>query len=396
MNQSPTEGQSAAVPALKPATQWQIAGALVIIAIALFWFLPKVLSLWAPVPPPPAVHDANSFAATDREWQTLHFAQAQSTSIGENASSDGKIAVDDDLTTAVYSPFTGRVTRILVKAGDHVDAGQVLFAVAANEAAQSDADIATAAALLKVATATEARQHDLYDHKGAALKDWQQSQSDLAAAQAGLAAAQGRRKALGGAVEHGEGVVRAPVSGIVTQRLIGPGQNVASAAGGGATQAFSISTFSKVWLIGNLREEDASRAHVGMAAEVRPLGSSEVLHARVTYVSPAIDPNTRRLTVRAELPNPDGHLKPETFASFTLLTGNEHPALTVPEEAVIFEGQTARVWVVADAKNHRLALRQITAGQVANGTVEVTSGLKAGESVVTAGSLFIDRGTKAD
>lgn len=395
MDHSPTDGQSVAVPSLTSATQWRIAGGLLIIAIALFWLVPVVLSMWAPPPPPEPVHDDSSFAATDRQWQTLRFAKAQVATIGDNSSSDGKIAVDDDLTTAVYSPFTGRVTHIDVKAGDHVTAGQVLFAVAASEAAQSDADLATAAAQLKVAVAAEARQHDLYDHQGAALKDWQQAQADLAAAQANLAAAQGRRKALGGAVVHGEGVVRAPVSGIVTQRLIGPGQNVSSPAGGGATQAFSISTFDKVWLVGNLREEDAAKAHVGMTAEVRPLGSNEVLHARVTYVAPMIDPNTRRLLVRGELPNPDGHLKPETFASFTLITGKEHASVTVPEDAVIFEAQTARVWV-ADGKSHRLSLRQIKTGRIVDGTVEVTAGLNAGETVVTEGSLFIDRGTKAD
>ena len=384
------------VPTLRSATQWWIAGILLVIAIALFWVVPQLIALWTPPPPPPAEHVDGSFSATDREWQTLKFAQAQASMIGENAASDGKIAVDDDLTTAVFSPFTGRVTRILAKAGDHVSAGQVLFAVAASEAAQSDADVAAAAAQVKLATAAEARMHDLYNTKGAALKDWQQAQADLAAAQAGLAAATGRRSALGGAIEHGEGLVRAPVAGIVTQRLIGPGQNVASAAGGGATQAFTISTFDKVWLVGNLREEDAARAHVGMTAEVRPLGSNEVLHARISYVAPTIDPNTRRLLVRGEMTNPDGHLKPETFASFTLLTGHEHPSLVVPEDAVIFEGQTARVWVVADAKGHRLALRPIHAGQVANGLVEVTDGLNAGDSVVTAGSLFIDRGTKAD
>ena len=395
MSHTSTEGQNVPVPMLKASTQKWVAGILIVLAIALFWLVPKVLNLWAPPPPPQAVHRDDSFEATDRQWQTLRFAKAQTATIGDNASSDGKIAIDDDLTTTVYSPFTGRVTHIDVKAGDRVRAGQVLFAVAANEAAQSDADLTSAAAQVKVARATEARQHDLYDHKGAALKDWQQSQADLATAEAGLAAAQGRRKALGGSVEHGEGVVRAPVAGIVTQRLIGPGQNVASASGGGATLAFSISTFDKVWLIGNLREEDAARAHVGMMAEVRPLGSGEVLHARITYVAPMIDANTRRLTVRAELPNPDGHLKPETFASFTLVTGHEHAALTVPEDAVIFEAQTARVWV-ADSRHHRLSLRQITAGQVANGTVEVTAGLNAGETVVTAGSLFIDRGAKDD
>jgi cobalt-zinc-cadmium efflux system membrane fusion protein len=345
-------------------------------------------------PPPPASRDG-SFAATDRQWQTLRFATAQVQTLADGVESDGRIAVDDDLTTPVFSPFTGQVTRIMVSVGQHVTAGQPLFAVAASEAGQSDADIATAAAALKVAQANEARLRDLIDHKGAAVKDWQQSEADLAAAQANMAAAQARRHALGGSIVHGEGIVRAPVSGIVTQRLIGPGQNVASASGGSATQAFVIAGFSRVWLVGNLREEDAGRAHVGQMALVRLLGSGEVLHAPLTYVAPMIDPNTRRLTVRAEIANADGHLKPETYASFSLATGQEQQGLTVPEQAVIFEGDTARVWV-ADVAHHRLALRLITTGQVAGGIVAVTGGLKAGETVVTEGSLFIDRGARAD
>lgn len=384
------------VPQLANATQWRIAILLVVGALALFWVVPWIVAAISPAPPPPPPPPADgSFTATDRQWQTLRFANATLSTFSDNASSEGKIAVDDNLTTPVFSPFTGRVTRILVKAGDSVSAGQPLFAVAASEAVQSDADISSAEAQVRLTRAAEARQHDLYDHKGAALKDWQQSQADLANAEAALAAAKGRREALGGAIVHGEGIVRAPVSGVVTQRLIGPGQNVASAAGGGATQAFAISGFDRVWLVGHLREEDAGRAHLGQIAHVRLLATGEELEAPLTYVASMIDPNTRRLDVHAELPNRDHHLKPEMFARFTLVTGSEHKVLTVPEDAVIFEGQTARVWV-ADQRQHRLWLRQIVAGKSIDGLVEVVSGLKPGETVVTAGSLFIDRGAKAD
>ena len=396
MDHTPTDGQDVPVPMLARGGQWRIAGAVLALVLVVFWLGPMVWhKLFAPAPPAATAPDDGSFAATDRQWQTLRFATVSAATLGDSAVSDGKIATDDDLTTQVFSPFTGRVTQIFAKAGDHVAAGQPLFAVAANEAAQSDADIATAAAQLKVARAAEARQHDLFDHNGAALKDWQQSQSDLVAAEAALSAAQVRRQALGGAIVHGQGIVRAPVAGIVTQRLIGPGQNVSSASGGGASQAFTISDFSKVWLVGNLREEDASRARVGQMAQVTPLGGGAALQARITYVAPAIDPSTRRLTVRAELPNPNGALKPETYVSFALITGAARQGLSVPEAAVIFEGDTARVWV-ADMRRHRLMLRPVTTGLNAGGTVEITSGLHAGESVVTEGSLFIDRGAKAD
>jgi len=77
------------------------------------------------------------------------------------------------------------------------------------------------------------------------------------------------------------------------------------------------------------------------------------------------------------------------FASFTLVTSDATSAIGVPEAAVIYEGDTARVWVAHDGR--ALELRQIKAGRTENGLVEVLSGLQAGERVVTSGSLFIDR-----
>ncbi|MBV9490017.1 MAG: efflux RND transporter periplasmic adaptor subunit, partial [Verrucomicrobia bacterium] len=119
-----------------------------------------------------------------------------------------------------------------------------------------------------------------------------------------------------------------------------------------------------------------------------------VFKARLTYVAPAIDPNTHRLPVRAEVENPDGALKPEMFATFSIITGNAVNAPAVPEEAVVYEGQMARVWVAG--KDKTLGLRQIQTGRTQDGVIEVLAGLEPGESVVTSGSLFIDRAAKGD
>jgi len=78
-----------------------------------------------------------------------------------------------------------------------------------------------------------------------------------------------------------------------------------------------------------------------------------------------------------------------------LLTGQAGSGLTVSEDAVIFESDTARVWV-ANPRNHKLAIRQIIAGPETDGRVRVISGLNDGDVVVTAGSLFVDRGAKTD
>jgi cobalt-zinc-cadmium efflux system membrane fusion protein len=98
--------------------------------------------------------------------------------------------------------------------------------------------------------------------------------------------------------------------------------------------------------------------------------------------------------VRAEISNPGGMLLPQMFASFSLITGAATSAVGVPEQAVIYEGDTARVWVAH--AGHRLELRQIKTGQISGGMVEILSGLAPGEQVVTSGSLFIDRASKGD
>jgi membrane fusion protein, heavy metal efflux system len=192
-----------------------------------------------------------------------------------------------------------------------------------------------------------------------------------------------------------EAVVRAPVGGTVIQRQVGLGQNIASTAAGGTTALFSIGNFSKVWLVANVREVDAPAIHLGDPVEVHVLAyPGRVFKARITYVAPSIDPNLHRLPVRAEVENPDFALKPEMFATFSIVTGQDVTAPAVPEAAVVHEGETARVWVVRDDKS--VALQQVSLGQVRDGEVEVLAGLKPGETVVAGGSLFIDRAAKTE
>ena len=298
------------VKRLSPAQQKRVVLVAVLAVLAIFWGVPALWHLLFPPPAeaPPSVDDG-TFAATDKQWATLRFETVHRHSMEAAVTTDGKIASDDDHTTQMFSPFTGRVTRVFVAVGDRVRPGSPLFAVVANEAAQSDADILAATAQLKAAQAAEARQHDLVQHDGASIKDWEQSKVDLASAQGAAAAARARRSALGASISHGEAIVRAPVGGIVTQRLIGVGQSIASAAGGGATQAFTISDFSRVWAVGNLREEDAGKARVGQEALVTLLvDPNHPIHARLSYVAPMLDPASRRLTVRAVLDYRDGRL----------------------------------------------------------------------------------------
>ena len=379
--------------------------------LALFFLLPLVGGLFAPKPPPPAAAPPpGTFRATNEEWAALGLTTVQSMAFSPADETDGKIAADDNKTTQVYSPYTGRVTRVMAKVGDRIHAGSPLFAIEASEFVQSQNDLVTGAAQVRLTKAAEARQEALYKDNGAALKDLEQSQTDLATAEINLAAARNRLRVLGksaaevAAVERGvidrgmssETIVAAPIGGVVTQKSVGVGQNLASVANnGGSTPAYSISDISTVWLVGNLREVDAPHARLGQTVQVHVNALPDrMFAARLNYIASAVDPVTRRVTVRAEIPNPGGELLPEMFATFTLITGAATASVAVPEQGVVYEGDEARVWVAR--ADHLLQLRQIKTGQTSGGMVQVLAGLSPGERVVTDGALFIDRASKGD
>jgi cobalt-zinc-cadmium efflux system membrane fusion protein len=368
--------------------------------------------------------EGRAFKPTDKQWATLKIQQVEDRVFQNAAETDGKIALDDDLVTPVFSPYSGRVTRLLVKAGDTVEKGDPLFAVQATELAQAQNDLITAVAGLKTARAqltladtNEKRQHALYQAQGAALKDWQQSQVDLATAQGGLNSAQvalsavrSRLRILGKSNDDIDGienapdplkldadtVVRAPISGSVVQRQVGLGQNIVSASSGASSPVFMIGDLSRLWLVANAREEDAPHLHVGDPVEVHLLAYPDrVFKARLAYVAGSIDATTHRLPVRAEVENPDLMLKPEMFASFRIITGADVTSPSVPVSAVVYEGDAAHVWV-ADDQAKTLEIRPIQIGHTREGMIQVLDGLKVGDKIVTAGAVFIDRAVSGD
>jgi cobalt-zinc-cadmium efflux system membrane fusion protein len=341
---------------------------------------------------------AGTFRPTAQQLKTLTIEPVTLHQFVSQEITEGKIAVNGDRSTPVFSPYSGRITRVIAGMGDNVRAGQALATIEASEFAQAQSDLATALAQLKLARNNETRKHALYDARGGSMADWLQSQADLSTAEAGLRSVRNRLRILGyseqaidamASDEHPGALAQivAPISGVIVDRQLGPGQY---AQAGALSPVFTIADMSSVWMVGNVREADAGHIRRGQTVEVGVLAYPDrTFTAHVIYVAPTIDPNTHRLTVRAVIDNADGALKPEMFASFRILTSEGTQAPAVPASAVVYEGDSAHVWVLQSADV--LAIRPIHTGRASDGLVEVLDGLQPGERVVTRGSLFIDR-----
>jgi cobalt-zinc-cadmium efflux system membrane fusion protein len=368
--------------------------------LALFIVLGRALHLFganiagAPLPPP----QPGTFRLSDEQLRSMSIEVITDQPFHSQEITDGKIAYNADTLTPVFSPYSGRVVRLVAPLGASVKQGQGLFTIQASEFAQAESDLLTASAQVKLSTATEQRRHAQYDAHGGSLQDWQQAQNDLAAAQASLASVRNRLRILGksdadidtllsNAEPQAEAVVVAPIGGVVVDRQIGPGQFIQS---GSSTAAYTVADLSTVWLVANVREAAASRVHVGQSIAVHVLALPEhEFDARLSFVADTVDPASRRVTVHAVLDNAEHLLKPEMFATFAIATSTDSIAPGVPQQAVIFEGALSRVWVMQGT--HDAAVRQVTLGRTRNGNYEVLQGLRAGDRVVTRGALFIDR-----
>jgi cobalt-zinc-cadmium efflux system membrane fusion protein len=375
-----------------------------------------------PEPKPAPALPAGEFQATAEEQANITVQPAQLRSFADEVVTDGRLATDDDRTTQIFPPFTGRVTHVYVTAGETVRQGQPLASFAANEVIQAQSDLLTsrgaeqqAKTQLAQARANFERQSILYKADATAKRDYDQARTDLASAEQTLANARAASAAAAGklavlnlapqlpalsrAADHGrflhEGLLVAPIAGVVTQRQVGEGQFVNSVAGGASQPLLAVSDTRTLWLVANLRDTDAQAVRMGnmIHARIDALGGREVT-GKVDYVAPVVDPNTRRVLVHAEIPNPDGRLRPEMFARIGIQTGPARRAVAVPQSAVIFDGPTARVWVARP--NGVFALRPVQLGTSQDGFVEVRSGLAPNERVAVAGALFLDEAGKGD
>jgi cobalt-zinc-cadmium efflux system membrane fusion protein len=352
------------------------------------------------------------YTPTPAEWASLTIQPVTERAFRAEHVTEGKIAVDEDRSTPVFSPYAGRVTKLLARPGDSVTQGQALFVIEAADTVQAQHDFVAASgglnkakSALDLAQLQDKRAKDLFEGRAVPLKDYQQTQAtliqaqnDLRSAQTALEAARNKLRILGLTEEtiaafqeqgriNPETTILAPIAGTVVQRKIGPGQYVNA---GASDPVFVIGDLSTVWLTAFVRETDASAVAVGQEMTFNLLAlPSRTLTARINYVATAIDPATRRLMVRATVDNAGGQLKPEMFATVTIYAPGDQPSVGVPKQALIYEGSEVRVWVAHEDKT--IELRQIKTGLTNGDLVEVHGNLKSGEQIVTKGSLFIDR-----
>jgi membrane fusion protein, heavy metal efflux system len=297
-------------------------------------------------------------------------------------------------TTPVFTAVGGPVHEILVAPGENVKAGQPLLTVNSPDYSQLRSGYMKARDAAQLTEKNLKRAQDLYEHHAIAERDLEQAESDRAQAEADLQSADASLKVLG--ITDPEALLKAPasfqvplrspVSGEITDRLVGPGQLLAA----GTTQCFTISDMSTVWVLLNIYQSDMSYVQVGDTVEISTDSYPGTFHGRVSYIAPALDPTTRTLQARIVTDNPGQKLKNNMYVSGTLQAGAINDALVVPDASVLHDTENMPfVYVQTGDKANQFGRRVVTIGENHDGKTQITSGLKEGERVVGDGGIFL-------
>jgi cobalt-zinc-cadmium efflux system membrane fusion protein len=308
----------------------------------------------------------------------------------------GKVAYGEDRYSRISSPIQGRVLEVRAHLGERVQAGSVLLVLDSQEIAQAYSEYVKEDSDLQYATRARDLAKDLYENKALPLKDLKQAENELIKARAEYRRAKERLLSLRVPAQELEKPLdrqkitsrfemKSPLTGIVVERNVTPGQSI----GGDSGQVvFTVADLDMLQVVADVYERDLALVKEGQFAKVSVEAYPDVsFPATVATIGDVVDPTSRTIKLRAWVNNKDHRLKPEMFARLYIQIGEATPLLTIPREAVLEVDGKQFVYIVEGADQY--VKREVKVSTISTDQVRVLEGLTSGQRIVTKGAVLI-------
>lgn len=346
-----------------------------------------------PAPQPAPAEGVVAMTEAQRLEAGISLATAGPGRIARRLALPATIIASGDRLVRVPARVAGIVTELHRRPGDPVAAGDLLAVVESREIADARAEYLAALQAEQLARSTFEREQRLWDRRISAEQDFLRARAEAAAARIRLTLAQQKLAALGlGAAEVAalpglpaaqlpRREIRAPIAGRVTERNLDLGGAVTP-----ETQAFAVVDLSVVWVETAVPAADLGLVREGEAVTVTAAAPPRTAEARLIFVSPTLDNQTRAARAVAELPNPEGAWRPGSFATASIAAPPQPAAVLVPRAALQRIGGEPVVFVRTAPGFERRAVRP---GREDAGAVEILAGLAAGEAVAVDNAFLL-------
>jgi len=356
----------------------------------------KTAALVAPANP--AAPGPETVKLSDSQLNAIKVAAVEDREFLIEKDAIGNIDFNEDRSVQVFSPYQGRIIQAFANLGDEVTKDQVLFTIESPDFIAAEASLISAAAALEQTSSALTRAKALYGSKGIDQNDYETAVANQQSAEGALRAARHAVAIFGkteAEIDHTVAarqvetalIVRSPITGRITARNAAPGLLEQP---GNPPAPYSVADLSTMWMLANVPEADSPNFKLGQEVRVSVMAfPGRVFTGKIAAIGATVDPNSRRITVRSEIKDPNHELKPQMFATFVIRTGAPVRAPGVPLNGVVREGDgTMSVWVVGDDP-HRFTRRIVRIGHQQGGYDEILEGLKPGETVAVNGAIFL-------
>jgi cobalt-zinc-cadmium efflux system membrane fusion protein len=309
----------------------------------------------------------------------------------------GSIDFNEDMSVQVFTPYQGRIITLFAAIGDDVKKGQTLFTIDSPDLLQAESTLIAAAGVHDLTTRNLARLRDLYATRAVSQHDLEQGESDQQTAEGNLRAARDAVRIFGKSETDIDRIVAdrsadptlvgpSPIDGRVTARNAAPGLFVQP---GNPPPPFIVADINTMWMLANVPEDDSPALRVGQPLQAKlDAFPDRVFNGKITTIGATVDPNTRRVLVRAEIKDPQHELRSGMFGNFVINVAAPMNSPAIPMDGVVREGDgTTSVWVTADRR--RFTKRTVKIGQERDGYRQILEGVQAGELAASEGAIFL-------
>lgn len=309
----------------------------------------------------------------------------------------GKVAFDDAHVNHVFSPVSGRITRIEAKVGQRVKKGDVLAVLESPDIGLASADLHKAEADRITAEHDLERQKELLAAHATSTRDFEASEDAYRKAKAEVDRAKQKASLFRAGASTGVTqtyAIRAEIDGEVVMRNVSPGGEVQGQYGGGtAVELFTVGELDHLWVVADVYEMDTPRVKVGSRVTLKLFSMpNKVFPAKVEWVAGTLDPSTRTAKVRCILDNSDRAFKPEMYATLFIAV-DERKAIAIPRAALLRLGEQTAVFVEKGKSpdgRHVFARVPVVVDETEGGKwVPVLHGVERGARIVTEGGILL-------
>jgi cobalt-zinc-cadmium efflux system membrane fusion protein len=327
-----------------------------------------------------------TIAFTTEQMKELSIGQVEKVATAEEFSAVGEVSFDEDNVVRIFPIVSGSVEEVKVSLGDYVKKGELLASILSTDITVFQRDYNVSKAELEVADKNLARSQDLYGSGMLSDKELAEAKKDYANALSDFNEKKQILELYGGSSERLDAMfkVLAPRSGYIVERNVNAGTQIRT---DNNTNIFTISDLKTIWIWANVHESDLAKVNEGDFVTVTTIAYPDKnFKGTITKIGTMLDPASRVIRVRTELPNEDGLLKPEMFATVTIRSKKSENLLAVPQSALVLENNEHYVMQQIGDKTFKKV--KVSIGRKFGNYAEILNGLTEGNAIIANGSLF--------